>query len=375
LVERVGRYAVQRLLGQGGFGSVFLALDEKWNRLVAVKVPHPDVISQLEDAEAYLAEARTIANLDHPHIVPVYDVGSMADFPCYIITKYIEGADLATRLSQSKLTCAKTAELVATVSEALHHAHTHGIVHRDVKPGNVVLDTTGKPFVVDFGVALSEQNTHDAFRYCGTPAYMSPEQARGEGHRVDGRSDIFSLGVVLYELLVGRRPFRADTRHDLLERIASEQPKPLRQIDDQIPRELERICLKALAKRAADRYTAAKDLADDLRHFLEATLQRAVEQRTHLADAVSAAGEGSPATTLPTPVTFSLGSQAARIVPKGLRSFDQHDADYFLDLLPGPRDRGGLPESIRFWKSRIEQRDADQSFSVGLIYGPSGCGK
>ena len=158
LVERVGRFAVQRLLGQGGFGSVFLALDEQLNRLVAVKVPHAEVVLQLEDAEAYLAEARTVARLDHPHIVPVYDVGSTPEFPCFIITKYIEGVDLATRLGQARFSVAEAAGLVATVAEALHHAHTHGFVHRDVKPGNILIDETGKPYIVDFGLALSEQN-------------------------------------------------------------------------------------------------------------------------------------------------------------------------------------------------------------------------
>jgi hypothetical protein len=318
--------------------------------------------------------------------VPVFDVGSTEQFPCYVVTKYIDGIDLASQLKQCRLSLHESVELVATVAEALHHAHKQGLVHRDIKPGNILLDKSGKPFVADFGLALRDQDVGKGPRYAGTPAYMSPEQARGEGHRVDGRSDIFGLCVVLYELLAGRLPFQARSAAGFLAQITTYEPQPLRQIDDCIPKELERICFKALSKRAAERYTTAQELADDLRHFL-------AEQARRQKSGEGAKGRDSPGaptvrelpttpvgcvsadTLSPTVATPTSDRKPFKIVPKGLRSFDAHDADFFLDLLPGPRDREGLPDSIRFWKTKAEEPDPDNTFSVGLVYGPSGCGK
>jgi eukaryotic-like serine/threonine-protein kinase len=375
LPERIGRYRVEKLLGKGGFGLVYLAHDDQLQRLVAIKVPHARLVARAADAEAYLKEARTVASLDHPHIVPVFDVGSTEQFPCFIVSKHVDGCDLATMLTQSRLSLIRSVELAVTVAEALHYAHKKGLVHRDIKPGNILVDRAGKPYVTDFGLALRERETNAGPRYAGTPAYMSPEQARGEGHRVDGRSDTFSLGVVLYELLTGHHPFVAESHAELLDQIATVDPRPPRQLDDSIPRELDRICLKAMAKRASERYSTMQDLADDLRQFLAAEPARERAEPTatpvlrqaaasHIAETPSAAG-----------ATPTSENKALVIVPKGLRSFDHHDADFFLELLPGPRDRHGLPDSIRLWKTWIEESDPARTFTVGLLCGASGCGK
>lgn len=269
----IGRYRVEKLLGSGRFGLVYLAHDDELNRPVAIKVPHRRRVSSPEDVETYLAEARMVASLDHAHIVPVYDVGRTEDGLCYVVSKFIEGSDLRKKIQQGRPPYGEVAELVATAAEALHHAHLHGLVHRDIKPSNILLDSGGKPYVADFGMALKEEDFGSGKGCVGSPAYMSPEQARGEGNRVDGRSDIFSLGIVLYELLTGRRPFRGESPVELLEQITTADPRPPRQVDDSIPKPLERICLKALSKRAVDRHTTAKDLADDLRHFLDSVGQ------------------------------------------------------------------------------------------------------
>jgi len=157
LPKKIGRYRVERMLGRGGFGTVYLAHDDQLDRRVAVKVPFRQCAAELENAQTYIAEGRVLANLDHPNIVPVHDLGRTEDGLPFIVSKYVEGTTLATKIKEGRLPCIEVIDLVATIAEALHYAHRKGLVHRDIKPGNILLDATGKPFVADFGLTSGKK--------------------------------------------------------------------------------------------------------------------------------------------------------------------------------------------------------------------------
>jgi WD40 repeat protein len=267
-----GRYIVLKSLGGGGFGSVFQAHDPELDVVVAIKVPRRDTGTSSQALERFAREGRNAAQLRHPGIVSVFNVGHDGDVP-YIVCEYVEGETLADRLrrKENPIPFRQAAQIVADVADALQYAHAHKIVHRDIKPSNIMLCPDGKPRLMDFGLAKRDVDitVTGAHAIIGTPAYMSPEQAWG-GKRgpVAEQSDVYSLGTVLYHVLTGEIPFHGEPRM-VMRQVIEDEPKNPRALNSDIPRDLEVICQKAMRKEPAARYESAGALAEDLNNWLK----------------------------------------------------------------------------------------------------------
>jgi tetratricopeptide (TPR) repeat protein len=267
-----GRYELRQLLGRGGMGAVYLAHDTQLDRPVALKVPTFGNDELARARERFLREARAAARLRHPHLCPVYDAGEIGAH-LYLSMAYVAGEPLAHRIRRDgPLPPNEAAALARAIALGMQEAHSHGVIHRDLKPGNVMLDEHGQPVITDFGLARrldgpEELRLTQRGAVVGTPAYMAPEQAEGQSQDLGPACDIYGLGVILYEMLTGRLPFRAERMGQLLAQIQRDPPTPPGQLRPGLDRGLETVCLRALAKRPEDRFTSMSEFADALAPF------------------------------------------------------------------------------------------------------------
>lgn len=343
LPNQLGQYEIMEPLGKGGFGFVFRGRHQETQQDYALKFPKNSILDSLEEYQQFRFESEAAQQLNHPAIVKSYGLHEEDGFT-FIVQQLVKGTNLQ-EAKKEYTDPEKAVKLISTLAEAIAYAHRLDLVHRDLKPSNVLIQENGTPLIADFGLTV-----HESFQRrlkgqrCGTAAYMSPEQVMGLTHQLDGRSDVWSLGVMLYELLAERRPFSGPSDEDVFEEIKNRNERPLRMLRPNLDNELQRICLKCLSKPIRDRYCSADELADDLNNWL----RHSGQWQTHA---------------------------YAPLVPRGLASFGADDAEAFVELLPGTRNRHGLPQSIEQWKSKLESVDGNDTFRVGVIFGPSGSGK
>jgi serine/threonine protein kinase len=330
-----GRYEVRSCLGGGGMGEVYLAWDQNLGRSVALKVPkgytRPNLLRR------FYREARCAAALDHPAICPIYDYGELEGV-CFLTLKYIEGRTLADVLDEGPLPISESIELCRKLAEGLEAAHRAGVIHRDLKPDNIMLDRGGRPYIMDFGLAHHDGDDHVTRDgdIMGTPAYMSPEQARGETNQLDARTDVYSLGAILYQTLTGSPPFTGNFAQ-VLSQVLHEQPTPITRLRAGIDPRLEEVCTRAMSKTTVDRYATAEEFAAVLGELgpsptIDLDVGRSSAPRTRLA---------SPMLAMAVLVVLAVGAvlrSGSQPSAKGISSPDEA-AESPIGVSEAPKDR------------------------------------
>jgi serine/threonine protein kinase len=372
---RIGRFELLGEVGAGSYGTVFKARDAELGRTVALKMLRASHLAGPEETDRFLREARSFAQLKHPGIVTLYEIGhEQGEY--YLVEEYVEGITLAARVAREPIPLRESAGLLAGVCEALEYAHRQGVIHRDIKPSNILLDSEGRPHLTDFGLAKCESEEKPVTRsgdILGTPAYMSPEQARGESHRVDARTDVYSLGVILYELLTRERPFQGNGRLLILQ-VLEDEPRPPRQLGEKIPRDLETICLKAMAKAPSRRYATAREMGEDLRRWLSGEPIHARPQTdwerlagwTRRRPAVAALVGVSVAASALLAALFSVSYVR---IDQALRRETRAKEDLFRALVQNARlTSDALKEFNEYYSSEVVARLSDRTVQVTHDY-------
>ncbi len=271
MLGELGDYELLEEIGRGGQGVVFRARQKSLNRTVALKVISLGQWASKAHLKRFRLEAEAAARLEHPGIVPIHEVGER-DGSCYFSMKFVEGGQLDEVARREPIPIRRAAELIAKVARTVHYAHEHGILHRDLKPGNILLDAKGEPHLTDFGLARlveTESTMTRTLDVLGTPSYMAPEQAMGNNAAVSSVTDIYGLGAVLYQLLTGQPPFAGGATYETIKLLLDTEPRQPRLLNPKIDRDLSTICLKCLEKDPKRRYSSALALAEDLEHWLK----------------------------------------------------------------------------------------------------------
>src|SRR5438094_1420174 len=270
-LQELGDYELLEEVGRGGQGVVFRARQKSLNRTVALKVISLGQWASQAHLKRFRREAEVAASLDHPSIVPIYEVGERGG-ACYFSMKFVEGGQLDEVVKREPMPIRHAAELIAKLARTVQYAHEHKILHRDIKPGNVLVDAKGEPHLTDFGLARlveTESTVTRTMEVLGTPSYMAPEQASGHNEQLTSATDVYGLGAVFYQLLTGHPPFAGGTTYETVRLVLETEPRQLRLWNPKIDRELSTICLKCLEKDPKRRYSSALALAEDLEHWLK----------------------------------------------------------------------------------------------------------